>query len=205
MKEQIKGFIGILLVGALFFLASYYSQRYLDIIGPYFSGRFYWILFIIIFAISIIIVPISASPILPLGSSIWGWPIAGLLAVLGWTLGGVIAFLISRYFGTRIVSKILNIKKIEFLDNFIPKVHVFWVVVLFRAIVPLDISYFLGLFSRISLRSFIISTIIGLIPFCLVLAYLGTIPISYQIITFLIIGIIFYLYYLTHKKKFAHH
>ena len=74
----------------------------------------------------------------------------------------------------------------------VPEENLFWTLVFLRMIIPIDgVSYLFGLFSKMSLKSYTIATIIGLIPFSFAVAYMGSMPIQYQIILGLIAGIIF--------------
>ena len=51
-----------------------------------------------------------------------------------------------------------------------------------RAIIPVDIlSYALGLFSKVDFKTYALATMIGIIPFTVILSYLGTVPLWYQV------------------------
>ena len=132
---------------------------------------------------------ISAIPLFPIASALWGENITALLGVLGWTIGAVIAFVIARKYGVAIVGKMIPLKKLYKFEKKIPTGNLFFTVVFIRMVLPIDgLSYVLGLFSKMSLKSYTLATVIGLIPFCFVFAYLGAIPVYYQII-FLMIGL----------------
>ena len=58
-------------------------------------------------------------------------------------------------------------------------------------VIPVDgLSYILGLFSKMSLKSYTLATIIGLTPFAFIWAYFGGMNFYYQIILFLVAGIL---------------
>ena len=60
--------------------------------------------------------------------------------------------------------------------------ELFLTVVFFRMVIPVDgLSYFLGLFSKMSFKSYTLATVIGITPFALVFAYAGGLNIYYQI------------------------
>jgi len=126
------------------------------------------------------------------------------LGIIGWTLGAVIAFTLARRYGVDLVKKILPIAKIYNFEKKIPNENLFLTVVFLRMVIPIDgVSYLFGLFSRMSLKSYTLATIIGLIPFSFVVAYLGSMPFYYMIIFLLIALIIFMIGVITayYKKK----
>lgn len=56
-----------------------------------------------------------------------------------------------------------------------------------------------------STRSYILATIIGITPFAFIFAYLGVVPIQYQIISFLVVGVLIligWIVRLAYKKYF---
>ena len=120
-----------------------------------------------------------------------GWMLTGILNIVGWMIGSWIAFIIARKYGVKLVKKFISIEKTHEIENKIPKEHLFWSVVLLRVIIPIDIlSYALGLFTKMSTRSYLLATLIGITPFAFIWAYLGGFPFKYQAILFLIIGIL---------------
>ncbi len=192
-KEKRNSTIGIILIIILFIGSSYLVQNHIDFFTNNINtGIFGILIFISIVAISIVLAPISVIPLFPIGIGIWGWKITAILAVIGWSIGAVIAFILARKFGTKLVKKIIPIKKIHDFEKKIPTKNVFWIIVLLRAIIPIDgVSYIFGLFSKISLKKYTLATIIGLIPFSFTISYFGTISYYYQIPLILITIIIF--------------
>lgn len=183
-KENIRPAAGIVLILGLFILFSYLVQtnqgffrQYIDI------GIAGMLLFVLIIALSIILAPVSSIPLFPLGSGLWGWEVTGMLGTIGWTLGAVAAFMLARRFGVSIVRKVLPIKKIYRFEKRIPDENLFWTIVFLRMVTPIDgVSYLIGLFSNISLKSYTLATVIGLVPFTFITAYLGSAPFFYQIV-----------------------
>jgi len=183
-KEKIKSIVGIILIITLFILLSYLSQTHIDFFKRYVGvGIAGMLLFVLVVFLSIILAPLSSIPLFPLGSSLWGWVITGILGTVGWTLGAVVAFMLARKFGVPLVRKVLPIKQIHKFEKKIPTKNLFWTIVFLRMVTPIDgVSYLIGLFSNIRLRSYTLATIIGLIPFTLITAYLGSTPFYYQIL-----------------------
>lgn len=176
-------FIEISIIVFLFILFSYLVHTNLETISSWFDTPFGMIAYISILIISIVVAPVSALPLLPVASQLWGWFLAGIFGVIGWTIGGLIAFEIARHYGVPLVKKFIPLEDLYALENKIPSENFFWSVVLLRMLVPVDVlSYALGLFSKISRRDFILTTLIGVTPFAFAWAYLGSLPIYYQIV-----------------------
>ncbi len=178
-RETARDLVTAGVVLALFVLASYIAQTYQPaiegIIGKNsFLGMF---TFIFLFILSIVFTPVSTIPLIPLGVQLWGVFATTALSVLGWTIGAVIAFNLARRFGAPYVSRFLSLKKIERVERLIPERNIFWTLFFFRAVMPFDgLSYILGLFTRIRFVTFFWATLFGLIPFCFVMSYLGSLP-----------------------------
>jgi uncharacterized membrane protein YdjX (TVP38/TMEM64 family) len=192
---KIKSFIKIFIVIVLFMLLSYLAPKNIDtfrtLIG---KGLFSMLLYVLVLVIAIVIAPVSAMPLLPIASNLWGWFLAAMLSIIGWwVIGATMAFTIARKYGVSLVKKLVPIKKIASIESRIPKKNIFWSIVFSRIVVPVDIlSYALGLFSQINTKRYVLATIIGVSPFAFIFAYLGTMPFYYQIIA-LSIGILIFL------------
>lgn len=196
-RGEIKAIIEVIIIIGLFLFASYLIQDNIDylkgIIGVGLPSMLFYVSLTII---AVVIAPISATPLLPLASNLWGWFFAGVLSIIGWTIGAMIAFIVARKYGVFIIKKFIPLNKISKIEKRIPKKHVFWSIVLLRLVLPVDIlSYALGLFSKIRLRLYFSATIVGLAPFAFVLAYLGVIRFEYQVLAFLAALIILLLGY----------
>ena len=119
--------------------------------------------------------PVTVMPIIPVVAPIFGPFVTGVLSVIGWSLGAVVAFLISRYFGRPIVSKFVSLKELDKTVANIPKETRFATIVLIRMSMPVDIvSYALGFIRSISLVNYTLATIIGVSWFSFAFAYLGS-------------------------------
>ena len=191
MKENVKKilpFLEFLIIISLFILLSYLTQRnivYLqDLIGTSFQNM---IIYVFIFTASVIIAPINSEPLIPLASQLWGWQIAGFLTLIGWSIGSLIAFLIARHYGVRIVKKFVSLKKVEQFQKIIPQENIFWSIVFLRLTIQVDIlSYVIGFLSNISAKKYFIASLIGFAPLAFILAYIGELPLIYQLVAFTI-------------------
>ncbi len=191
-KDKFNAAIGIFIILMFFIVTSYFVQTNLEYVrGLIGTGLISMVIYIIILIIATVIAPVNAVPIMPIASNIWGWAITGILNVIGWTLGALIAFVLSRKYGVPLVKKFISLKNIEKFEKMIPEENIFWSIVFFRMSIPVDIlSYLLGLFSHIKFRTYALATVIGVIPFAFVFAYAGTLQLRYQILAFLIAVII---------------
>ncbi len=67
----------------------------------------------------------------------------------------------------------------------------FWAALIIRLLVPIDIvSYAFGLFSKISLSTYAISSLVGIAPYAFAIAYIGSLNLVTQIIAMLTGGIL---------------
>jgi len=95
------------------------------------------------------------------------------------------------------------LEKISEIESKIPEKNLFWSIVFLRMVFPVDVlSYVLGLFSRVKFGTYFWASLIGIIPFAFVLSYVGTMPVYYQIYSFMILALIIILFYLIYRKKF---
>ena len=150
------------------------------------------LVYIFIVILAVVIAPVSALPLLPVASQLWGWFLAGIFGIIGWTIGGLIAFEISRKYGVPLVKTLIPLEDLYKIEKKIPSKNIFWSIVFLRLLFPVDIlSYALGLFSKISRKDFILTTLIGVTPFAFAWAYLGSLPIYYQIVGLWLASMIF--------------
>ncbi len=204
MKNYLKLSLGGILVLIVFILVSYLLQIYSDSFEHLMNvGIPGMIIYVSIAIFATVVAPVSAMPLLPVAVYLWGPITAALLSIIGWTTGAVIAFLIARVYGVKLVKNFIPLEKIQYYENFIPKSQEFLGIVAMRLFLPVDIlSYLLGLFSKIDVYTYTLATIIGVTPFAFVFAYIGTMPISFQIFSFIIGGIIFMIMFYFYFKKF---
>jgi len=192
-KNQIKSFIEIGLIVILFIFFSYLVQRNIDILEKIMKENVVGMMvYIFIGILAIVIAPISNLPLLPVASNLWGWFFAGILTLIAWTLGSIFAFIIARKYGAPLVGKIIPLNKMAKFEKRVPKESLFLDVVFLRMIIPADIlSYFLGLFSKIDFKNYVLATIIGLTPMVFLFTYVGRLHFYYQIIILMFVGMIF--------------
>lgn len=185
-KERIKAAIGFTLLVISFLLISYYVEVNKDFLEANLSfGIGGMIIYFFLICLEVVLAPVSILPLVPVASFLWGSFTAFLLTLGGWILGSVIAFLIARRLGVPLLEKVTSVKEINKFQRFIPKKNQFLGVIVIRLFIPFDImSYAIGFFSNISLKKYIIASLIGQIPSAFVLTFFGDIPTTIKLILF---------------------
>jgi len=103
-KKEIAGLIAI---AAVFIASAYLSQIYGDslkllIQGHEISGAFFYV---VISIVSVVLAPLNTLFLLPIATALWGPNVAAFLSIVGWTIGGLIAYFIARRYGKPIIPK----------------------------------------------------------------------------------------------------
>jgi len=178
MNKNLGYFLEFLFLAGLFLVVSYIVQSnsiwFENNIG---NGPAGIVLFFAFLITSVVVTPISAIPLIPLATSLWGWVDTWFLLFVGWTLGGFCNFIIAKKWGVPIVKRIVSMEKVNEVERHIPKKNLFWGLVLLRAIGQVGIvGYATGLFLHIGKRKYILATFLGILIFSLPIAYLGTFP-----------------------------
>jgi len=189
MKSKTKSILSLILVIFLFLSISFAVEGDIANLDKYIGGGYLgMIIYVIIAIFATVFAPVSSVPLLPLISDLYGWFIAGLLSIIGWTIGSLIAFWLSRKYGMPLVKKIVSLEKISEFEKKVPRENLFWSIVFLRMVVPVDVlSYVLGLFTHIKFRTYFWATLIGVTPFAFILAYVGILSFYYQV-SFILMG-----------------
>jgi len=203
MLKFTKKYLPALLIMILFISSTFFAQNYtnffLKILGE--DKMIGGVIYIFGVVIAIVAAPLTSIPFIPILVSVWGVFWTAILSIIGWILGSIIAFWIAREFGVDLVRRFMDIEKIQKKYSNLPEKKLFWLLLFLRMVTPVDIlSYALGLFTKISWKMYLVTTIIGVIPMTFVLAYLGSLPVFLQVI-FFIAGVIAGLLYLVLNRK----
>jgi len=157
-------------------------------------------LYVAITVLAIVVAPVSSLPLLPLAVGIFGWVGGALLSVVGWFIGATIAFELSRAYGKALLGRFVDIKPVETVTRQIPESYGFFGLVLLRMSVPVDIlSYALGLFTTVPRRLYYLSTLVGIIPFAFIFAYVGSLSPILQLSAFLLAGTVIFVGWKTRR------
>ncbi|EKD58478.1 MAG: hypothetical protein ACD_56C00116G0011 [uncultured bacterium] len=178
MKNSFKkhASFALILLSLLVIIFFFMRQDTFQIFRQAVQSNLAWgvIVYISLEIVSIVVVPVTTIVLVPLAVDFFGPFLAAIYSIIGWLMGGALAFLIARHFGRPIVKKLFNIKEIEKYRKYISEDIGFWTVVLLRLLLPVDIlSYALGLFSIISFRRYMLATLIGITPFAFIFSYTG--------------------------------
>ena len=131
------------------------------------------IAYILLKTLIIVVAVIPSSPLDVASGALFGPFLGTVYSLIGYETGAVACFFIARALGRRVTSRIFN-RDISFCDQCSPK-HLA-LVLFFARLEPIFsfalVSYAAGL-TRISLISFIITTLLGLAPATILLNYYG--------------------------------
>lgn len=132
------------------------------------------LIFCVIMIIATVIAPITVFPVIPMIAPVLGPFTTGLMSVIGWTVGAVIAFLIARHAGRPVLSKFVSLSTLHQYEALVPKEARFLTIVLLRMMVPVDVlSYALGFLSTVGLVEYTLATLVGVAYFSFAFSYLG--------------------------------
>lgn len=174
----------VLVLGVFFLASAYIAQTYEDSLTAFIGSGLSGVLVYSLLAITgTVVAPLSSLPLMPLASALWGAPLAAVISVLSWWIGGIIAFGLSRKFGRPLVEKLISEERLEQVEARLPEKRQFWAVALLSLILSTDVlSYAFGLFKNVSLKTYAPAMLLGNIPFAFVFAYLGVLPFKYQLL-----------------------
>lgn len=187
-KRNIRVIIPVFILGLFFIFATYLGHIYGTRIENFILENDFvlggYIFYMGLMILATVIAPLSTLPLMPIAVSVWGSLTVAILSTVAWSIGAVMAFYISRKYGIPVVKKFVSEEKIEAINQKLPEdKNLLMSIILLRMIIPVDIlSYALGIFPRVTWRAYTIGSIIGVIPFSFIFAYLGGLSVEFQII-----------------------
>lgn len=174
-----KSFITLYLPAALFIavmVGCYFFKAPVIYLTHLIEGHTFlsYVIFVWLLTVATVLMPVTVMPIIPMVAPVFGPFITGVLSIIGWTLGAVIAFLIARHLGRPIIERFVSLEKIDAYAARLGDNTQFVGIVLIRLVLPVDImSYAIGLSSTVSLARYTLATLIGVSWFSFAFAYLG--------------------------------
>jgi len=131
-------------------------------------------LFVAFAAISAMFAFVSVAAIVPVAVYTWGMPASMALLWLGWLLGGMCAYGISRWLGRPVVMWLTsNSSAFHRLESRVQSDTPFGLVLLFQIALPSEIpGYVLGL-VRYSFPRYLLSLALAELPYTVATVYLG--------------------------------
>jgi len=131
--------------------------------------------FMLLMFVATVVAPVTATPAIPIATTILPPMLVGALSVIGWGLGAMLAFIIARRYGKPILSRFVSLDEVERYEKKIPERLEFFTLILLRMVIPVDVlSYAVGLVSSIRFLPYSVATFIGITPFSFIFAYGGS-------------------------------
>jgi uncharacterized membrane protein YdjX (TVP38/TMEM64 family) len=132
------------------------------------------IFFLLFAALSAMLAFVSSAVIVPVGIYVWGSFPSLVLLWLGWILGGVLAYSLSRYLGRPVVKALGPGPAFERYENRISRHASFGLVLLFQLAMPSEVpGYLLGL-AGYNFWKYIAALALAELPYALATVYLGS-------------------------------
>ena len=131
------------------------------------------VVFVVFAALSAMLAFVSSAVIVPVGVYVWGKAASLLLLWVGWILGGVCAYSISRYFGRPVVKGLRSGPLLERYENRISRRTPFGLVLLLQIALPSEVTgYLLGL-VRYRFWKYLGALALAELPYAVATVYLG--------------------------------
>ena len=163
------------------------------------------LIFILLAAISTMLSPFSSVPLAPIAIVTWGPLATTLMLVVGWTIGGMLSYVIGKRYGYEIATKFIEPKKFDKWSSQIEKKVNFFMMLVFRVMTPSETGYIFGII-RYPFGKFLLVTFLSELPFALAISYGGNAIISREKEFFIIAAIVsvifFPVFYHLYKKEF---
>ena len=166
-RHPILSFVVILLVVG----AVVYGQSLFQDMAEYLRGQGAAapVLYVVATALSVVLLPLSSLPLIPIVAVTWGVVWGSVLSILGWWIGAIVAFAITRRYGRRYLDRFMNTEGWRTWQDRLPPQATFVGIVIVRMVLPVDIpSFILGL-TTVSFRLYAVASLVGMIPFTIVL------------------------------------
>lgn len=145
--------------------------------------------YVAILVVAVVAMPVTVMPLIPIAATLIGPLTTAVLSVIGWTVGGAIAFLIARHVGRPILERYVSFEKLDELTQCIPTEARFLSIVLLRLTLPVDlVSYALGFSRTIGFFEYVAATFVGVIWFSFAFAYMGDALLDHNVVLLIEIG-----------------
>lgn len=186
---KLWGLFGVFVLIAIFILLSYLVDANFEFFEKLVAGNS-WGLVVYVFLnfVGVVVAPVTVIPLIAVITGIWGPVVASLTSWLGWMLGSIVAFWLSRRFGVPVVGRFISMDDLYKFEDRFSILKSFWGIVFLRMVIPVEVlSYGLGLFSNVSFGRYVLASAIGLLPVTFLLGYLGVVSFIYQIVLGLLV------------------
>jgi uncharacterized membrane protein YdjX (TVP38/TMEM64 family) len=147
------------------------------------------LLFFLFSILSVLLGPLTSSPLVPIAVAVWGKWLTFFLLMAGWVVGGTISYFIGRSVGYVLLLRFVSREQIESWRTFISRETNFLFALLFRFAMPAETGYVFGL-VRYELWKFLLVTILVEIPVAIALIFVGDALIAESFATFAALAIL---------------
>jgi uncharacterized membrane protein YdjX (TVP38/TMEM64 family) len=132
------------------------------------------LIFTLLAAASAMLAFFSSAIIIPVGVYVWGEATSMLLLWIGWIMGGVFAYTISRYLGRPVVNALSSGPALEQYEHRVSRQAPFGLVLLFQLALPSELpGYLLGI-VRYPFWKYLGALALAELPYAVANIYLGT-------------------------------
>lgn len=179
-------------IGA-FVLVSYIVQTNLLLVGDIIEEyeTLGVMVYILVGILTTVFAPLTIFPLVPLASSVFGWGWTGVYNIISWFIGSLIAFWMARRYGKNVVKKFISLDEVDEIENNLPRRVTVMYLIILRMVLPADIlSYALGLFTKVDFKTYAWTTLVGLMPFAFVIAFIGYLPWQYQLVGLILLAVV---------------
>lgn len=184
MQKYWKEIVGGLIIVILFVVASVLSNRYADELASLLEGRYgvSLVVYALIVIIAFVFAPLNSIPLLPVAVEAFGSVVTFSVSLAAWTAGTTITYFLARRFGRPFVERYVDEKHIARYEKVIPRKNQFLAVLVLHAFMPGDIlGYVMGLFMELSYFRYALASLLGNIPFGIVIIFAAGAPFEQQI------------------------
>lgn len=131
------------------------------------------LLFVLLSALSGMLVFFSSAIIIPVAVYTWGKPMTIALLWVGWLIGGIGSYLLGRYPGRRLFKRLIPSREIRHYEQMISDKTPFVVILLFQIALQSEIpGYVLGA-ARYDFRRYLAALALAELPFAVGAIYLS--------------------------------
>jgi uncharacterized membrane protein YdjX (TVP38/TMEM64 family) len=131
------------------------------------------VIFVVLAAAAAMLAFVSSAILVPVAVFVWGKATSLMLLWLGWILGGICAYTMSRYLGRPAVRALSSHSSLEWYENLLSKRTPFGLVLLLQLALPSELpGYLLGV-VRYPFAKYLAALALAELPYAVVTIYLG--------------------------------
>lgn len=144
--------------------------------------------FVLFAALSAMLAFVSSAVLVPVGIYAWGQAATTALLLLGWVLGGICAYSLSRFLGRAVVTTFVPAAMLERYEVRFSRRAPFGLVLLFQLALPSEVpGYLLGL-VRYDVRKYLAALALAELPYAVATVSLGASFLERRITVLVVVG-----------------